>query len=197
MAKDLVELEDVTLEDLIPISTENGLTAWKFKFNQSILWLPMDSVDKVLPYAILYKIFSEIGIIDYSSSYEVFGDDVGIISRIVGTTEVDYSDSNLCIKKNMETSLQEYPNVNTTPTKKVGIFFEDSLANIKGDSGYSVLYIVTKGDGLSVMLYMFLSQLQFSSKSTDYIIDKLARCNDYCVLRYKKVDNNANFGQTE
>lgn len=195
ISDEIVELEGVTTEDLIPINTDKTLTAWKFKFCDVVLWIPSTSISNVLDYAIVFKMLINAGMMDFSAEYEVFGDSIGMISKVLNPNQVAFSDSNECIEKNIESSDSSYANV--PPTKKIGIYFNDSLNNIIDDCDYDRVYTISRGDIVQVLMYMFLSQMQFSSKTSNYCIDKVIRCNDFVLFRYKRILNNADHGPKE
>ena len=51
LSKFFIRLDDVSLENIIPLKTEQEYTGWRFTFSNEVIWLPIGNVNDVLELA--------------------------------------------------------------------------------------------------------------------------------------------------
>lgn len=191
LSKFFIRLDDVSLENIIPLKTEQEYTGWRFTFSNEVIWLPIGNVNDVLDYAVAFKLLSSAGLYNVFNDYIVYGDEVGLVNKVLSIT-----DSN--IVKNMIDNKNIDINLNTiTPshieedkvekTKHIGIFFDDCIDYLVHDDTLDEVYLMSKGNAVDIAGYLFSLQMATFRKNRQVLCERVWLCNDLALIKFKIV----------
>ena len=193
LSKYFTVLDPVQLEDLYPIRTENDMTAWKFSFDDNVIWLPVSNMLDVTDYAAAFKLLLNGGLYNVYNDYEVYGDEVGLVNKALGITDrsivkSEYDEKNTCMNYNLSTV--KYKHIDDAVIEKknhVGIFFKDIFEALREDNQYNEIVVIVKGEITEIAAYLFRVQIELTSKDKQILCNQVIQCNDFALLKFKIV----------
>lgn len=193
LKKYFVVLDEVTLQDIFPIRTENELTAWKFSFDDSnVIWLPVSNIVDVVDYASAYKLLINGELYNVFNDYEVYGDEVGLVNKALGITNETIVKTDLekndCINYNKASIMNKHTDDEIIEKKNhIGIFFNDVFEALREDNQYNEVIIIVKGSITEIGAYLFRVQMELSTSKKQILCSKVLQCNDFALIKFKIV----------
>lgn len=193
LKKYFVILNEITLDDIYPIRTENELTAWKFSFDDNnVIWLPVSNIKDVVDYASAYKLLLNGELYNVFNDYEIYGDEVGLVNKALGITNENIIktdlDKNECINYNIATTTNKHIDDEVIDKKNhIGIFFKDIFEALREDNKYDEVVIIVKGDVTEIAAYLFRVQMELSTPKKQILCNKVIQCNDFALIKFKIV----------
>ena len=189
LSKFFVRLDEVTLENIIPLKTEQEYTGWRFTFSNEVMWLPIGNVNEVLDYAIAFKLFSEAGLYNVFNDYTVYGDDVGLINKVLSIDDANVV-KNMTNNKNIEINLKtitpsHLEENKVEKTNHVAIFFDDCIDYLVNDDTFNEVYLMTKGNPVDIAGYLFSLQMAAYRPNRQVLCEKVWLCNDLALMKFK------------
>ena len=164
LSKFFVRLDEVTLENIIPLKTEQEYTGWRFTFSNEVMWLPIGNVNEVLDYAIAFKLFSEAGLYNVFNDYTVYGDDVGLINKVLSI-----DDSN--VVKNMTNNKNIEINLKTIAIKYLLVSTLNGIKNIDKESDLFIVAYTEYPDEVDIY-----SLYKLTEERTIQLQERLSKC---------------------
>lgn len=197
IAKDIITHDPVTDDMCIPIRSERGMTAWKFSFNDKVVWIPSGSIKGITEYGCLFKLLNTI-LIDYAAEYEVYDDKTGITAVALGISDsIAFSDNTSCIEQNLDSVKFGTTQVESKKTKTIGIFFQGALSSVIDDRKYEKVYNLVKGSLADVASYMLFAMMNYTNKTSNYLAETVNICGEYALIRFKRVPGHVDRGPVE
>jgi len=183
-------LSNVTLEDVYPIRSDQDLTAWKFSFDDNVVFLPVSNMTDVIDFAAAYKLLINAELYNVYDDYEVYGDEVGLVNKALGIT------NDKIVKTDIERTPCTICNMNITHPKHlddesiektyhIGIFFNDCMEALRENNRYNEVVIVVKGSTVEIAAYLFRVQMDLFSKERQIVCSHVYQCNDFALLKFK------------
>lgn len=189
LSKFFVRLDDVSLENIIPLKTEKEYTGWRFTFSNEVIWLPIGNVNEVLDYAVAFKLLSEAGLYNVFNDYTVYGDEVGLVNKVLSINNeniVKNMINNDNIKINCNTIIPSHADDSTIEkTNHVGIFFDDCIDYLVNDDTFTEVYLMTKGNAVDIAGYLFSVQMATFRPNRQVLCEKVYMCNDLALMKFK------------
>ena len=188
LSKFFVRLDDITLENIIPLKTEKEYTGWRFTFSNEVIWLPIGNVNEVLDYAVAFRLFKEAGLYNVFNDYTVYGDEVGLINKVLSindNTVIKNMTNGKNIEINLNTILPEHLEENKVEkTNHIGIFFDDCIDYLVNDDTLNEVYLMTKGNAVDIAGYLFSLQMATFSPNRQVLCSKVWLCNDLALMKF-------------
>lgn len=183
-------LDEVKLEDLYPLRSDQELTAWKFSFDDNVLWLPVSNLLEVTDFAAAYKLLLNAELYNVYNDYEVYGDEVGLVNKALGITNEKIvktdDEKNTCINVNLATIKPKHFDDEAIEKKNhIGIFFNDCVEPLREDNMYNEIVIVVKGSITEIAAYLFRVQMELISKTRRVLCNKVYQCNNLALIKFK------------
>ncbi len=189
LSKFFVRLDEVKLEDIIPLKTEQEYTGWRFTFSDEVIWLPVGNVNNVIDYAVAFKLFSEAGLYNVFNDYTVYGDDVGLVNKVLSINDesiVKNMTNNKNIEINIRTIVPGHIEENKVEkTNHVGIFFDDCIDYLTNDDILNEVYLMTKGTPVDIAGYLFSLQMATFRNNRKVLCERVWLCNDLALMKFK------------
>lgn len=191
LSKFFIRLDDVNLENIIPLKTEGEYTGWRFTFSNEVIWLPIGNVNDVVDYAVAFKLLSEAGLYNVFNDYVVYGDEVGLVNKVLSIIDPNIV-KNMISNHNIDINLSTITPIHleeakVEKTKHTGIFFDDCIDYLVNDDTLDEVYLMTKGTPVDIAGYLFSLQMATFRNNRKVLCERVWLCNDLALMKFRIV----------